>query len=77
MCMCMIDSLCCTPETNNIVNQLHSNKLKKKIEGKITVLKNYYHRLSRLKNNTNRKKNLDFFPLIYREETAAPANGRG
>ena len=57
------DSLCCTPETNNTVNQLHSKKVKK-IEGKITVLTNYYHRLSRLKNNTNRKKNLDFPPLF-------------
>ena len=27
ICICIIESLCCTPETNNIVNQLYSNKI--------------------------------------------------
>ena len=28
MNVCKTESLCCTPETNNIVSQLHSNKMK-------------------------------------------------
>ena len=27
-CMRITESLCCTPETNNIVNQRYSNKIK-------------------------------------------------
>ena len=30
ICICIADSLCCTPETNNMVNQLYSNKKLKK-----------------------------------------------
>ena len=30
ICICKADSLCCTPETNNMVNQLYSNKKLKK-----------------------------------------------
>ena len=26
ICICITESLCCTPQTNNIVNQLYSNK---------------------------------------------------
>ena len=26
ICICITDSLCCTPETHNIVNQLYSNQ---------------------------------------------------
>ena len=26
MCVCITDSLCCSAETNNTVNQLYSNK---------------------------------------------------
>ena len=29
LCICITDSLCCTAETNNAVNQLYPNKIKK------------------------------------------------
>ena len=31
-CICITESLCCTPETNNIVNQLCSKKKKRRLE---------------------------------------------
>ena len=30
-CICIIESPCCTPETNNIVDQLYLKKLKLKL----------------------------------------------
>ena len=40
-CMCITQSLCCTPENNNIVNQLYFNKKFLKIKWQKNLLYTY------------------------------------
>ena len=34
--LCVAESLCCTPGTKNIINQLNSNKIKTKKQAKLS-----------------------------------------
>ena len=45
MCISITEALCCTPETNNTVNQLYSNKIKNKTKVRIHEKKKKNHPL--------------------------------